>query len=135
MEEKLIAHEVIHSPKNGDIIIQFTDIQFHTNKQETSSHGNKIKKSYKKQSEGRIVFDRNKISFTKNSVGEDIFTMPTIDVNDSDFLDFVREQQKEGKRVFIKKPKDIDIKLGTDTVEFMGSKKGKRILRKINKDK
>jgi hypothetical protein len=135
MEEKLIAHEVIHSPKNGDVLIKFTDVQFHTNKKETVSIQPKIEKSYKKQKESRIVFNRDKIIFGKDNNGNEIIFMPSINVDDPGFMSFVKERQKEGKRVFIQKPKDIKAKLGNDTVEFMNSKKGKRILRKMKKDK
>lgn len=54
MEQKLVLHEAIHKPKLGDIIIEITDVQFHTNARVTNSQANTIDRSVQSNKPGRV---------------------------------------------------------------------------------
>jgi hypothetical protein len=57
-------------------------------------------------------------------------------MNDPVLKQTIHDYQKQGYRVMIQMPKSgLPIHLGKDAVDFMNSTRGKRILRKIKKDK
>jgi len=130
MEEKLILHKPISPPNKGDIIIQLTDIQLHRNADKTDSPGKRVEHAIDNNKPGRI---RQKLLVKEGN----IIQTPFFDTNDPSLQAMVRKYQQQGKRVFIQKPpkEGLPVFLGDDAVQFMNSKKGKRILRKINKDK
>ncbi|MEZ4211115.1 MAG: hypothetical protein R3B39_02405 [Candidatus Paceibacterota bacterium] len=54
---------------------------------------------------------------------------------DPDFLKMIQKEQSQGYRVLIQLPKDgIPMVAGDDTIEFLKSKNGKRLLRGFEKE-
>lgn len=133
MEQKLVLHPAIHEPRSSDIIIELTDdIQLHTNARITQSVSNTLKRSVESNQPGRIF---SPIDLAATVLEDDtiIFSMSLFDPNQMESL--VRHYQQQGRRVFIKKPKNwTPPSLGKDSVEFLNSKQGKRVLRKFEKD-
>ncbi len=133
MEQKLVLHHAIHKPCKGDIILQLTDVQFHTNARMTPSVDKTIKRSIESNQPGRVfsplstavrVIENNTVISIK-----ELF-------NPDQLKSLVEEYQKQGKRVFIAKPKnEIPVTLGRDAVEFVNSIKGKRVLRRMERQK
>jgi hypothetical protein len=57
-------------------------------------------------------------------------------MNDPVLKQTIHDYQQQGYRVLIQMPKSgLPIHLGKEAVEFMNSTRGKRILRRIKKDK
>lgn len=131
MEQKLVLHEAIHEPKNGDIILELTDVQLHTNARPTQSVSNTIQRSIENKTADRIFYPILK----KDEVSEKDTSVLTIQIfNEDDLMPLVQKYQSEGKRVFIKKPTaPLPTSLGSDSIEFLNSKKGKRVIRWMSK--
>lgn len=129
MEEKLVIHPAIHDPCNGDIIIELTDFQLHTNARVTKSVSKTIKHSIEINQPGRITFPNNHVRVLENNTV--IFSMPIF--NPDEMLPLIQHYREQGKRVFIRKPKELPVFAGKDTVEYMNSIKGKRVLRRLAK--
>jgi hypothetical protein len=129
MEEKLVIHPAIHDPCNGDIIIELTDFQLHTNARATQSVSKTIEHSIEANQPGRITFPNSNVRVLENNTV--IFSMPIF--NPDEMLPLIQRYREQGKRVFIRKPKELPVFTGKDTNEFMDSKKGKRILRRLEK--
>jgi len=130
--EQLIIHPAIHDPRNGDIIIELTDIQLHTNARITQSVGKTIERSIESNQPGRIFFpNKNHVRVLENNIVT--FSAPIFDPNQMHSL--IDNYRKQGKRVFIRKPKEIPINPGKDTIDFIKSIKGRRILRRLEKTK
>lgn len=128
--EQLIIHPAIHDPCNGDIIIELTDIQLHTNARVTQSVGKTIERSIESKQPGRIFFSNEKhVRVLENNTVT--FSAPIFDPNQ--MYSMIDNYRKQGKRVFIRKPKEMPIFAGKDTIEFMDSVKGKRVLRRLEK--
>ena len=130
MEEKLVIHPAIHEPCNGDIIMELTDFQLHTNARTTQSVSKTIEHSIETNQPGRITFPNNHVKVLENNTV--IFSMPIF--NPDEMLPLIQRYREQGKRVFIRKPKILPVFAGKDTVEFMNSIKGKRILRRLEKE-
>ncbi len=110
-------------------IIEITDISLHTTKKKiTKFPGKKIKESMDTEKPGRIYGKIEHIdSFNK------LFVMESLR-KDPEFLKLVQENAKEGYGTLVSLPKNgIPILAGKDTEEFIKSKNGKRILRKLEK--
>lgn len=133
MEQKLVLHPAIHKPSNGDIILQLTDIQLHTNARMTPSASKTIKRSIESNQPGRIFSPlKSTVEVIENNTVISIKEL----FNPDQLKSLVQEYQKQGKRVFIAKPNNgIPATLGRDAVEFMNSIKGKRALRRLEKQK
>lgn len=119
-------------------IIQITDITFHApNRRPTESVGEKVKEAFANGEPGRIYQNLEKVDSQENQ-GEGYIKMAILDQikNDPSFIKMLQEEEAKGYKVLLSIPKSgIPVYAGKDSVEFMDSKKGKRILRKIAKDK
>lgn len=136
MEQVLQLNEVTQYPKKDEkvIIIKLTDIQLHSNVRPTQSVGNAIRRSIANNKPGRIFssFKEQKSDTNQNSIKFDMSPM----MNDPVLKQTIHDYQKQGYRVMIQVPKSgLPIHLSKDTAEFLNSTRGKRILRKIKKDK
>ncbi len=129
MEQKLILHPAIHEPQNGDIIFELTDFQLHTNARTTQSVSNTIERSVESNQPGRIFSSMSNLRILENNTVQ--FSMPIF--NPDELTSLIQKYQQQGKRVFLLKPKSLPVFPGKDTVEFINSKKGKRILRMLAK--
>lgn len=113
-------------------IIQLTDVALHTStKRATPSHGKKIAKSFDRMEPGRVYSP-----IDKNPIAPD----GSINLNaikfDEEFIRMVQEAEAEGYKVLLGVPKGgMPVVPGSDTVEFMKSKNGKRVLRRLAKEK
>lgn len=120
--------------KNGTKykIIQITDIALHTAKKTpTPSVGKKIQKAFAADKPGRIYAPIQTSSTTSNRT----FTFELLK-QDPDFVKLVQEEEAKGYKVLISLPKaGIPIVPGQDTIEFMNSKNGKRLMRGLAKKK
>lgn len=112
--------------------IEITDIALHTSKKRpTPSVGKKISQSFKDMNPGRIY---SPIKDMKLS-GDGFFDLRLLSW-DEDFMQMIREQEKQGYKVLIKLPPGgIPIVPGDDTIQFMNSKNGKRLIRGLAKEK
>lgn len=113
-------------------IIQITDVTFHTNQMSpTSSIGEKVKKSFVKNAPGRAYNHINKeVLFDQKAYIIDYFK------NDPEFVQYVQDEEKKGYKILLGFPKEgIPNVLGKDTIDFMNSVKGKRILRRLYKNR
>lgn len=120
--------------KNGQKykIIQITDLQLHTApKIPTPSVGKKIQKAFKADKPDRIYSNIEKKAVSDNRT----LTLELLKM-DPDFVKMVQEEEAKGYKVLIALPKKgIPVFPGKDTVEFMNSKNGKRIIRGLAKEK
>jgi len=125
MEYKLEIKKPKSSPNKNDIILSITDIQLHTAKKRPGSIGKTIKQSVEKNQPGRIYGNIEKKQGKK----------PTLELllQDPDLVETIRKYNEQGKRVFIKIPKEVPLLTGKDTNEFVKSKRGKRIIRGLAK--
>ena len=113
-------------------IIRITDVAFHSSKKTpTPLIGKKVQKSFANNQPGRIYFPPdiraifNRREFILNLLG-----------NDPDLVRMVKEEKAKGYKVLLALPNEgVPFIPGKDTVEFMNSKNGKRILRGIAKKK
>ena len=113
-------------------IIQITDVALHTaQKTATSSVGKKIQKTFENNVPGRIYSLINKPSISEGKA----LTLELLKL-DPDFVKMVQEEEAKGFKVLISLPKEgVPIFPGKDTVEFINSKNGKRVLRGLAKEK
>jgi hypothetical protein len=130
MEEKIISHKPLTPPRKGDIILQLTDVELHTKVDTTKNPAKRIEHAIDHQKPVRIY---SSLSISSDS---NIVQTPFLNFNDPEFQKLIKKYRDQGKRVFISPPKDgLPVSLGKDSEEFISSKKGKRVLRKLNKDK
>jgi hypothetical protein len=113
-------------------IIQVTDIALHTAKKTpTSSIGKKVQKAFETMEPDRIYAPIEKSALTGN--GE--ITLELLR-QDPDFVKLVQDEEAKGYKVLISLPKGgIPVVPGKDTIEFINSKNGKRVLRGLAKGK
>jgi hypothetical protein len=113
-------------------VIQITDIAVHTSKKTpTPSVGKKIQKSFSNNKPDRIYspIEKGPISDRRT------FILNLLKM-DPDFVKMVQEEESRGYKVLIALPNEgIPVVAGPDTVEFMNSKNGKRIIRGFAKEK
>ncbi|AKM84434.1 TPA: hypothetical protein DCZ46_03725 [Candidatus Campbellbacteria bacterium] len=112
--------------------IQLTDIALHTAKKTpTPSVGKKVQNAFKNDKPDRIYS-----KLEKTAVSDDkAFTLDLLKM-DSDFLKMVRDEEAKGYKILIALPNEgVPVFPGKDTVEFMKSKNGKRIIRGLAKEK
>ena len=129
MDQKLVLHPAIHTPKNGDIIFELTDFKLHSNARTTQSVSKTIERSVESSQPGRIFSSMSNLRVLENNTVQ--FSMPIF--NPEELKPLIQQYQQQGKRVFVLKPKSLPVFPGKDTVEFINSKKGKRILRMLSK--
>lgn len=120
--------------KKGDKckVIQITDIALHTSKKKpTFSVGKKFKQAFSKNEPGRVY-----APVEHKEQNERRMAVLDMVQNDPEFIRMVQEEQKNGYRVLLALPSDgIPVVAGKDTIEFMNSKNGKRIIRGLAKNK
>lgn len=107
-------------------IIQVTDIALHTAKKTpTSSIGKKVQKAFETMEPGRVYAPIHNGELTIELLKQD-----------PDFVKLVQDEEAKGYKVLISLPKGgIPVVPGKDTIEFMSSKNGKRVLRGLAKKK
>ncbi len=114
--------------------IQITDITLHTShKQPTLSIGKKIRQAFKSMRPGRIF---GSISYTEPTTPSPQNKTALIDMmkKDPEFVKIIREEEKNGYKVLLELPNEIPLLAGKDTIEFLASVNGKRILRRLAKN-
>ncbi len=110
-------------------VITLTDITLHTaDKQLSSSIGKKVKKSFKTNKMERVYSPAEEISDSKIK----IFILDILK-KDPEFIKMVQEEEKKGYKILIDIPKELPLFSGKDTIDFINSKNGKRILRSLAK--
>ncbi|MEO5646455.1 MAG: hypothetical protein ABIO57_01640 [Candidatus Paceibacterota bacterium] len=131
MEYKLQIKPFEHTDGGKYKIIQITDIALHTAKKNpTPSVGKKIQKAFDANKPDRIY---SRIEKTAESDDKKI-TLELLKM-DPDFVRMVEEEESKGYKVLIALPnKGIPVFPGKDTVEFMNSKNGKRLIRGLAKE-
>jgi hypothetical protein len=126
MEYKLEIKKPKKKPNSKDIVLSVTDIQFHTTDKRQGAIGKTIEKAVKNNEEGRI--------YSGIDNGQDNKSLLEMLLEDQSFVDTIRKYNEQGIRVFVEMPKTKPMLAGKDTVEFMNSKKGKRIIRGFAKN-
>lgn len=112
-------------------IIQITDITLHTSeKTPTVLAGKKIQKAFKNNTPGRIYAPIENSSISNNkAINLDLLK------NDPDFVRMLQEEESKGYKVLIALPNEgIPLLAGSDTVEFINSKNGRRVIRGLAKE-
>ncbi len=114
-------------------VIQLTDIQLHTSlKRPTTSFGKKVRQAFENNTPGRVY---NSIPKPLPEQDDNSFILDILKL-DPDFMKMVQEEEAKGYKILISIPKEgIPTLPGEDTIEFMNSKNGKRILRKLDSNK
>lgn len=112
-------------------VIQITDIALHTNKMRaTPSIGKKFKQSFDSNRPGRIYSP-----IVNQAAPEQKVTVIDLLKKDPEFTNMILEEEKKGFKVLIAFPNEgIPIFPGKDTVEFINSTKGQRIIRRMTKE-
>lgn len=113
-------------------IIYITDIKLHSSKRRpTKSVVEKIKKSSSINKPSRLY--GFKIDEFKDKKNADEIVIDIIQ-RDSNLFNYIQEERERGYGILLRIPEGgIPIMLGDDTLEFMESKNGKRVLRGLNK--
>ncbi len=118
--------------KNGNTynVITITDLAFHTSNLRPTP-AKKTVKSLENNQPGRIygTYVKREGNTVKLNFLESL-------MQDPEFVKYVQEEEKNGCKVLLKFAKaGVPILPGKDTMEFMNSVKGKRILRRLAKGK
>lgn len=120
-------------------IIQLTDLTFHTsNKRHTTSPSKKVEKSFAKNTPGRLYgsLETQKNTNSESSKMEIRSNIIEYIMQDPNMLEYIKKEEAKGYKIVIEVPKEgLPIQLGKDAQEFIESKKGKRILRRLDKNK
>ena len=113
--------------------ILLTDIMLHASKRRTSTFSDKIKRAFNMVGvPGRIY---QQIQKTEDPNSSKINILSQLQ-NDPDFIKYVTEEREKGIEIVIQIPKaGLPVLAGKDTVEFIKSKNGQRIIRGLAKDK
>jgi hypothetical protein len=132
MEYKLKLQPAVMKKGVKYKVIQITDIALHTSKKTpTPSVGKKMEKAFKNNKPDRIYSPIEKDTVLDNRT----FTLDLLKM-DPDFVKMVQDEESKGYKVLIALPNEgIPVVAGSDTVEFMNSKNGKRIIRGLAKKK
>lgn len=111
--------------------IQITDIALHADQRATTpSFGKKLKEVLRSGKPGRTYSQINKFGNSESHT----FIIDLLK-NDPEFLELIREEEAKGYTVLISLPNSgIPIVAAKDTIDFVNSVKGKRILRRLYKD-
>lgn len=131
MEYKLEVKPAVIKDGQKYKIIQITDIQLHaTPKRLTPSVGKKVQMAFETNEPDRIYSSIEKAPISdKKAYIIDLLRA------DLDFVKMVQEQESQGYKILIELPTDVPVTAAPDTVEFMESKNGKRVLRGLAKGK
>ena len=113
-------------------IIRLTDIKLHTTAMQPSSVGKAIKKSIESGQHGRIFTPIEKHQAPNNEYKLNILNIAK---NDPVLQKTVQDYEKQGYKVLIEIPVEpLPMLVAEDTIEFMVSTKGQRILRRLAKE-
>lgn len=114
-------------------VIVITDIQVHSDvKRPTNSLGKVSEKGQSMNIPYRAYTSIKDWNVSRGKQKEMILEMLR---RDSSYIDFVKKQEEQGYKILLEIPDPIPLLLGKDTKEFLNSKKGKRIIRWISKNK
>jgi hypothetical protein len=131
MEYELRLNPFVKKPGWKYKTIQITDIAVHTNpKNPTLSIGKKIRQAFRRHKPGRIY---QPIENSTPPLDRRTLVIEMIK-KDPEFLKMVQDEEKNGCKVLLALPENIPLILGNDTIEFMTSIQGKRILRRLAKN-
>lgn len=116
-------------------VIKITDFTFHTSeKRFTRSFAEKIKEMFKFKKPIKI-YGPVTYQDTPDPNKRNLFTLNLLN-QDPDFIKMVKEEENNGYKILIELPAEgVPILAGEDTKEFANSIKGKRILRRLAKEK
>jgi hypothetical protein len=114
-------------------VIQLTDLKLHTApKRPTPSFGKKVREAFQQNTPGRVY---NTLPKPMVPTNDNSFILEILKL-DPDFMSMIQEEEAKGYKVLISVPKEgVPVLLGEDTIEFLESKNGKRLLRKLDKNK
>jgi hypothetical protein len=130
-----------YTRKEGDKvkILQLTDLTLHTsNKRHTTSPGKKVERSFAKNAPERLYgsLETQKNTNSDSSRMEIRSNIIEYIMQDPSILEYIKNEEAQGYTIVIEVPKEgLPIYLGKDAQEFIKSKKGKRILRRLDKNK
>ncbi len=114
-------------------IIAVTDIQYHSNtKRPTNFIGKLAEKNQGSSTPYRAFTEMKDWNVTREKQKEMIVELLQ---NDQSYIDFIKDQEEKGYKILLEIPDPIPLRLGADTEEFLNSKKGKRIIRWLAKEK
>lgn len=132
MDYKLALKPAVLKDGTKYKVIHITDIALHTAKKTpTPSVGKKMQKAFETKKPDRIYAPLEKSAMADNGM----FTLELLK-QDPDFVKMVREEEAKGYKVLLSLPKGgIPVVAGKDTIEFIHSKNGKRVLRGVAKAK
>jgi hypothetical protein len=130
MEYRLHLNKV--KPKIGQKykIISITDIALHTTDKHPTPIGKKLRKAFKTMKPGRI-YGKVEASPSADDNKQAVIAMIH---NDPDFVKMVMEYERQGYKVALDLPDKIPLVLGQDSVQFLASVNGQRIMRGLAKD-
>lgn len=111
-------------------VLTMTDLSLHTSKKQPSNIGKVLKKAMQSLLPGRVYFP---ITNTEDLVSKEDFLK--ILTNNPNIISMIQEEERNGFKVLLELPKKIPILAGEDTLTFINSIKGKRILRMLDKKK
>lgn len=127
---KLPEHTITKKTPKKYRVIHFTDLQLHSRMKVTPSIGKKIQHAFNENVPGRIYAPLPKPSSEEAKTGTFKFTMDI----DPELLKMIRKNEAEGYETIFTLPEGgAPIYLGDDTLQFLESKNGKRILRELDK--
>jgi|SRR3989344_1872864 len=111
-------------------ILEITDFALHTSgMRSTENIGQKIDAAIKNHALGRIYMSK------QNGLGNGIMDLSALNKN-PDLIRFIREQEEQGIKILLRVPQSsVPVYPGKDAVKFVKSIKGKRILRRLKKNK
>lgn len=114
-------------------VIYLTDLKLHTApKRQTLSFGKKVRESFQSNTPGRIYNHLPKPLETQNNNSSILHALKF----DPDFVRMVQEEEAKGYKILIGMSNEgIPVLPGEDTIEFLDSKNGKRLLRGLDKNK
>jgi hypothetical protein len=114
-------------------IIQVSDIQYHsTVKRPTQNIGKIASKNQNTLTPYRAYTEAADWNIPREQQKAMIIEMLK---NDPSYVEFIKNQEKLGYKVLLEIPDPIPLRFGNDTLEFLKSKKGKRIIRWFAKEK
>ena len=110
-------------------VIEITDIALHIRKMRETSVGNKVKQAFQNNDAGRFYSSIDKQDKHKNAT-------LTLLQSDPEFMQFIRDEEAKGYKILLSVPKKgVPIAPSKDTMQFIHSRNGKRILRRLARKK
>jgi hypothetical protein len=130
-ETKLEFNPFIKKEGQKYKVILITDIQVHSNIKRPTAIGKVAAKHQDKFTPYRAY-----TSFIDWNVPREQQKQMILEIlqNDSSYVDYIVEQEKQGYKILLEIPDPIPLLLGKDTEDFLRSKKGGRIARWITKN-